>query len=716
MSFYTEGMRATLTVILTGLIMVLSGVPAVSLEAPHVSPATGTSDPLEADPAVPQLPPSPAHLEVVAADPLLEPGSEEYAFTVRLTPASDEPLEAGQAEVSILMDVLTHPDDLDAPHVTAESRHEVLATFDTPALDVGDSFETQVAVSGDDFPLTTLNIPGVYLTAGTWSGDQFTVFNTSVPHVSTPFVWNGEAMGSTLGLASIIPVTYPSVETPPTTPAEVNEQLESQRALQRLLPAAEAADSLLAIDPRIIAYVRSLGASASPEARELVDVLTAAETDSFALKYADADPLMLTLLGESGDLNPTGLSYLTRYFTSATQQVESDFAHPRDDLETDSLTDGSVPPSLNEMLEWETPLTNFAWPASGAASQHGLTALAQAGYSQIVLSGEEVAGSAKGMYGEMTVYHSDADIEAASRGVLLASGDIELATARADLAAITALQGSLSTAEVPAQSLLAVDRELAATAESLDPLIAELEGLPWVRFIPASELQLGTVELTEEHNVEPAVASLARAVENEPEVIAYSRVLEEPQLLIDYQRDRLLSAFSVQRPLTATDADLIALDERINAHLAGDARLLEGVHIVDTEHTRLLGTVSNIPLQFRNTLPFDARVVGTISTGTAALIVEHPRLGNTTIPAESTINELTTVHSRAASGEVELSVRLRDTHVGDDVDHIAFRVTLSGQTETIALSTLGVIIVALFTGGIWRSVARKRSARGTRTA
>ena len=693
-------MRATLAVMLTGLLMVLPVMPAFPAE----EPSDGLEDSIQARQV------SDAQIEIVATDPLLETGDDEYTFAVRVTPATDDPLEAGEAEVSILTDVLTHPHALKTPRVTVESRREVLATFDTPALEPGESFETEVTVDSDDFPLSTLNTPGVYLTAGAWAEGQFPMTRTGdVPQVSAPIIWNGEVMGSRLDLASIIPIVFPSGEAPPVTPADVNAQIESLRAFQRLLPAAEEAESLLAVDPRILAYVRSLGASASPEARELVDALTAEETDWFALEYADADPLMLSLVGEPDDLQPTGLSFLTRYFTSATQQVESDFANPKERDDTDSLTDGSVPPPIDEMLEWDTPLSQVAWPAEASISRAGLETLMQAGYSRVVLGGGDVCGAAKGMYGDMTVYHSHQDIEQAARGVLLASGDIEFARARADLAAVTALQGSLSTAEVPAQSLLAIARDVAASAESLDPLIAEMSELPWIRLIPTSELQLGTVQLTGEHNVEPAVSSLVRAVEHEPAVRDYSRVLEEPQLLIDYQRDRLLNALAVHGPLAATDADVVALDERIDAHLSGDNALLEGVHIVDTEHTRLLGTTSNIPLQFRNTMPFDARVVGTVSTGSAALIVEQTNLESTTIPAESTINELVTVHSRASSGEVELSVRLRDTHAGEDVAYTAFRVTLSGRTEMIALSSLGVIIVGLFAGGLWRSLARKRT-------
>src|SRR5690606_35376936 len=107
------------------------------------------------------------------------------------------------------------------------------------------------------------------------------------------------------------------------------------------------------------------------------------------------------------------------------------------------------------------------------------------------------------------------------------------------------------------------DRDLVDLAESLEPLMAELASFPWVRFIPVSELQLGTVHLVEDHNIEPALETLRHVTEGEGDVAEYARVLDEPQLLIDYQRDRVIETLSVQGSVSNIEADLLALDERV---------------------------------------------------------------------------------------------------------------------------------------------------------
>lgn len=718
-------MRAALVAILTaGMLVIPSAVAGTVAPTPAVQSEVSESRvQVTADDADPESPDTdtdsqeddapataPAmNVSMTSAEPVIEPGGEEVEFHVRLSPEAGASLTSGNLQIMLVTDPLERAEALNDTTIHPAAPRELLTLIETPALEADTVFETSFQIPAEDFPLTVASTPGVYRTAIFWRPDEFRVSDPVSPlRTGAPFVWNGAALDASLDLASIIPLVYPAGETPPTTPDAVDTELQEQRAMQRILPAAEMAGSLVAVDPRLVAYVRTLGASASADARDLTDLLTSGSLETFALEYGDADPLMTSILSPDAGLEPTGLSFLARFFTSLTEQVESDLAHPRVDPEAGSLTDGSVPPSLETALEWETGLSGFAWPAQGSVSTEAIDILTEAGYAQIVLGGADATGAAKGNLQGATVYHSEGALEEPARNLLLANTDYELASARATLAAVTALLGNDQDPEVPAQALLAVDRDLADLAESLEPLMAEFASLPWVRFIPTSELQLGTVQLVEEHNVEPAVEALRHITEGEADVVEYARVLDEPQLLIDYQRDRVAQALSVQGSVSNTEADVLAIDERVAVHLAGDAALMEGVHIVATEQTRLLGSTSNIPLQLRNTLPFDAKVVGTISTGNAALIVQNPRLEATTIPAESTINHIVTVRSRVSSGEVDLSVRLRDVHVGEDVDHARMHVTLSGTTETIALGTLSVIVIGLFVGGIWRSLARTK--------
>lgn len=727
--FYTGGMRVALLALLCSVMLILpsgsgtisavsdptaplhSDVPLSSEDTPATEDPDDLNDTPENAEDEPVNPPV-FSVSVIPSAPTLEPTGEEsgeYLFHVRLEHVGEDLLPAGQIHVHLLTDPITAPAHLSAPNMFTRVTSTEIAEINTPELAQGEVYETELTLASPDFPLTILSTPGVYLTGVQWEANgQFLASAPPVIEPSTPFVWNTDEFRGSLDLASIIPIVYPAGETPPLTPGEVEAELGGGRFAERLLQTAETAQSLVAVDPRIIAYVRSLGANASSDSRELVDALTSPELRSFALQYADTDVAVTAQLPREISLDPAGISFLTRHFTSLTEQVESDFAHPRVNDEVPSLTDGSVPPPMDQIVSWEAALEGFVWPSRSSVDEQLLTQLDARGLSQVVVSGEDAEGAAKGMIGATTVYHSELSLERAASDLLLADTELDEARALTQLTSITTLLSTLGTDEIPSQSLLAVDRGLTSTAESLDPLFAELGELPWVNLIPTSELQLGTVTLTGNPATEPAVDRLRDAINAETEVQQYSRVLADPQLLTDYQRERLLTLLRVQGSLSASEVDVMAVDERVYDHLAGNAELRAGVSIVDTEHTRLLGSTSNIPIQLRNTLPFDAEVTGTITTSSAALLVSNTTLVPTVIPPESTVTHLVTVNSRVSSGEVDLRVNLRDIHEGHDIAHTSFHVTLSGTTEVIALTALGLVVSALFVGGVWRSLLKKR--------
>ncbi|MDA3147042.1 hypothetical protein JSO19_06570 [Leucobacter sp. UCMA 4100] len=730
-------MRAALTTIVTAVLLVFPGVFAASA-APsaqprdaqrevqtEVRPATDDdagSDAeadTEADPDANREGDDQAETTITlsaVAESASMTESGDHTFLVEVANLGDDPLPAGSVQVRILTDPVTKLDEITGDTVTTEPAGLAVATIETPIIAAGERFASKATPASSSFALNAESAAGVYQTQVSWTeaaenspSDGQPTESITRTQPGTPFVWNASSIEARLNLATIVPLVYPETDTPPVTPAEVDLALGDHRSIERLLDAAETAGSLVAVDPRVVGYVRSLGASASPATRELVDRITSQSLATAALGYADADPVATALLMPDGALEPTGLSFLARHFTELTEQAESDSAHKSHDHSIASLTDGSMPPVLEELVTWDTAIDGFAWPSAASLSTKAIEALVAQGLTNIVVNGEDAAGAARGTLGGATLYRSEAALEETARAFLAAESDIDSAEAAALLASVTAVLGSSAQEGKAAEALLAVDRGTAAGGESLEALFTEMSRLPWVSMTPVENLTPGTVTLTGEADVQKALDQMAEAVRSEERVVEYSRVLAEPQLLVDYQRDRLASTLAVRGPLSGSEPAQDALENRIGVHLAGNERLQQGVRIVDTEHTRLLGSTSNLPIQLRNTLPFDARVAGTVSTGSAALIVQKPKLEPTVIPAESTINHLVPVKSRASSGQVDLKVQLRDTTKGEDIASTTFEVTLSGQTETIALTTLGVIVVALFVGGLWRSITRKRS-------
>lgn len=699
-------MRAALTSIVTAAMLCLGGATAAAA-APQtpVPRATQVNAPDEQTTEDTSI-----ALSAVATKATLS-AANQPEFLVSVENLGSDDLAAGELHVRVVTEAATSVDALTPDALAMQPAGTTVAIVETPVISSGDRFSTKVSV--DAFPLTAEHPTGVYLTQVSWTGEEGTSDTVAESITRTQpgsaFVWNGNGSTNTLQLATIVPVVFTPGDAPVITPTEANLALDEQRFTERLIAPARAANSLVALDPRLVATIRALGASATQSSLDVLEALDAGTLVVAPLTYGDVDPVAAALLEPDTMVGPTGLSFLTRHFTATAEQVESDLAHSPKAVR--SLTDGSAPPTLTDLIDVPSATEGFAWPSPRSLTPESIAALEAQGMNQLVVGGSDASGDAKGRLGSTTLLHSHAALETAARNFLTATSELEIAQSRAQLASVAALLAAPGTAEAPAQALLAIDRELAATSDSVDDLFEELRTLPWISFAAIDTLREGTVSLAEPADLQPALDQLAEAMRSEEAVATYSRVLSEPPLLVDYQRDRLISLMSVQGPLAASEEAQEALETRIEVHLDGNERLLRGVSIVDTEHTRLLGSTSNLPIQIRNTLPFDATVTGTIATGSAALIVQKPKLEATVIPAQSTINHVVPVTSRASSGQVDLGVWLRDTRNGDDIASTSFEVTLSGKTETIALTTLGAIVALLFIGGVWRSLSRRRASR-----
>lgn len=586
-----------------------------------------------------------------------------------------------------------------------------------------------------------------------------------------PLVWRGDELRSELLLSVIVPLVFPAAETPPLTPEEVERTFAADGNIAQLLAVAEATDATLAVDPKILAVVRALGNTASPAAQEAVNLIVSSDIDTFALQYADADPGLQGALDLKALLEPTNFSFVTRHFSplpeveepetpqqfpepeeQSLEQLEDDIPgadaaitdSPRPnegsqssegqqpspapgsepDPETDTGTDGDTsgddenegddegddvgdqdsPPTRTELLKWQPTHEGFAWPAAGEVSVQTVSFLEQQGLDSIVLAGSSAVGSGNGSLGNSTAYVSERNLESFSAEFLQAENEADRGHAAAMLASLTALYGLPDPeAEKTNEALLALDRHLASTATDPQRVLEFMSELPWISPHSLSADPEQTVSLKEGSPKAERLETVIAALEREVKVADYSRVLEEPELLVDYQRDRLLTFMGAGLGEHAEDFETYT-----ELYEENDQALLRGVSVVDTEHTRLLGTSSRIPVQLRNTLPFDAVVIAKLSATSAALIVEEPLIEATLIPAAGAVNQLVPVVSRVSNGESGLLVTLHDSADGPRIAARTLEITIQSETEVIALAALGAIAVMLFSFGIIRSIKRHR--------
>ncbi|MBC9936273.1 MULTISPECIES: DUF6049 family protein [unclassified Leucobacter] len=646
--------------------------------------------------------PSPV-LTLAPVRPALLSNDESAEFELWLENPGDTELAASRVELALDPIRITGEAGLDAefPIETALT----LLEAETPTVPAGEGRLVSLAVPRAEWPLTTASDAGVYRVSAQIVPDA----DSDTPELSTtaPIVWRGAGGLTRVQLTTIVPMILP--ESIPSLPrrGQLDELMGPGSQLDELLNTAEQRGATLAIDPRVVAGVRVYGESASASAQSFVERLGLTSASTFALQFADADPSAQAALGFSRMLAPEGLSFATRFGTFAGQDPAETPAEPSP---TDGPPDEPAPdpepigvPSLAELTTVATTLPGTAWPASDSLTPKVLDLLGRNGYSRVIASGENVSvagGAARGTLNGVEYLVSDASLDAAARTALTAENETGHRSGVARTSALLVLRAQAG----DPGTVVALDR--AATPESpyAVDLVNTLSALPWVEPVAPGELPEGAVTLTPaaEAASPERIAALGEAVAREPQVLDYSRVLVAPEYLIDLQRVRLLQLFSAR--YTTPDANFASAAQRAAER---DAETLNGVRVVTSTHTQLVGTTSRVPIQVRNTLPFDALLVAEVVPTNAALVVTGEDLKPALIPSESSTNILVPVRTRVSSGESGLEVELTAASGGEVVTSGLLAISIRSSWETVALGSLAVLTAAFFGFGIWRSIRRR---------
>ena len=709
----------------------------------EVDGGNGTDQPGDPRPAAPAL-------VLAPADPVVLAETEELEFTLVLENPGDQPIDSGRVELR-LDDARVDPaQGLDADRTTALEERPLLAEAAIAATPADDEQSVTITVPVTDVPLTAVSAPGVYrVDAAVYPSDEEGeaadadgTADELTPAVTAtaPIVWRGPGT-DTVPLSTIVPIVLPSdIRTLPT-----RRQLSDASAQwSRLVAEARAHRATLAIDPRIIAAIRAYG-SEVPEAAALVlEELEAYPHDSFLLQFADADPAAQAALGREELLAPESLDFVSRFGEFAEEGTgqpgtdsgagsgagagaepdPGDAADPERDPETASEagaggtgaeaeadgvsaddTDAEAPrapalPDLAELTSW--PAAPAAWPAEGEASTATLSLLRDSGIGTVVLDSRNTtaSGGPRATIGGANAIITDAALADAAREAIAGESEADRGSGSARLIAELALAAQGRSPGL----VLGLDRGgVGDGGAAADELLARLAELGWVKRTPIPEQATGTATLKSADPLESRTELLRAAVGREHGVVEMGALLEHPEYLAGYQRSRLLELFATRHASPDADFATVAADYR-----ARDAELLRGVQAISTEHTQLVGVSTRVPVQLRNSLPFDATVDVTAVPASAALSVEEREFREVVVPADANERVLVPVRSRVSSGESGLVVSV--TAVGGEptVYTGTLAITISTAIETVGLWVIGVLAALLLGFGIWRSVRRKR--------
>jgi hypothetical protein len=683
-------------------------------------------------------------LVVAPESAVVESTAEQFRFEVLLKNPTSQPLGAGTVALTIDNHRAETAADL-SPEGERESL--VLASVEAVATQGEKDQRIEVVVSRDDFPLLFTREAGVYPIHAEFQPSDAKADDAGVPNLttSTAVVWNGAVATSPLAVTLVVPLVLPSsVEALPTR----DELASSAPKLTQLLDAAEQRYATVAVDPRIIAGTRALGSNAPGAATTLLDRLERSTSPMFLLQFADADPAVQAALGFETLLQPLGFTHATALGkfepptpeAATTSGVNGDAAAGQnagadgaargtdagadateaagadspatattDDASTTDAADATVTvdpvtgvPTLEALLSLDNTRPG-AWPAGGEVDSATLALLRDAGLTSLVLDSNNVtnASTPRVTFGDFDALVADAPAGQAARVSIAGATATERDAGTADLAARLALSAQTGAGGL----VLALDR--GALADIADPLriFDTLDSLAWVQTVSERLQSSAPAELRAGASTEQRRELLRATITRSAQIDELAPLLAEPSYLTEYQRERLLAALATR--YAEPDIDYLAIDEQTKAR---DSELLSGVSPLVSEHTQLVGSLSNVPITLSNALPFEA-VVNLHVTPTSAAISLGERDFEVRIPAVGSRNVLVPVQSRVSSGEAGLQLEVQNASKEFAFASALHPLTLRTAIETALIWVLGSAAALLLGFGVWRSVRRRRTKR-----
>jgi hypothetical protein len=446
---------------------------------------------------------------------------------------------------------------------------------------------------------------------------------------------------------------------------------------------------LLAVDPRVIASIRLLGADAPADALVFLDRLLAAPNESFLLPWADADPLV-TIAAESIPLpRPVGTGIVTSAATGA-EPTPAPTPSPEESATLDQLT------------EWPATLAGVSWAEAGELTTGAVSVLSDDGTAVLLapsLSLEQTAAVQR--LGDLQVLRTDDALATAARDASLAVSQQRFDHA---MARVSALLAASAQAEPGIPALIALSRDQLAGTDRLLDTIAQTVALPWAAGgLVSDALRRPAVESSVVAPAldEPRVAAVRTALAAEADDRAFASIAVTPEAITDPRRLELLAALSHGWGDSSSDA--------LQQFVRESTALRSSVQVVESSAITLLADRASLPVTVQNDLDVAVRVYVRVDPDTTQLRVLET-LVETLVEPRSQTRALVPVES-LTNGQVDITVTVRDAQ--NTVIGSPTRVALNLQAgwETAGTITIGVALLLLLGFGISRDIRKRRRRR-----
>lgn len=727
--------RTTLAAAATALVALgLVAAPAVTdaaLATTAASTTSRTAHPAAAAQGKTTVSIAPADRGIVRRD-------EDLELSVTVTNDTDSAVPAGTVDLDIFRSVSTR---------------DVLADWLSDTTTTGylgapmDSVEVPAVPAHRSVTLGSVKIVSGNVALGGYSsfgarriaaeytaGDTYAVARSAI-------TWYPDFDQAPVSVSVAMPITMPKTGDGILGPGVLASATAIDGTLTQQLDAAEDHNVAVAIDPRIIASIRILGADAPSSAVTWLSRLESLRNETFALPYADADVTGLRQAGANGILAPLSLdqavdpdhfpgaatptptptsapSTPSADATGAPSDGDSAGADAADD--TDGAADGgagsqsdqtpAVLPTTQSLLDFPYSMDAIAWPADGTVAAADLPALAKAGTkTTIVSSGNTSAGAdttiaASEQISGQHVLVSDQTTSALLRTAAEATNQQDWATAMSELTATLATSARAESAGGPI--LLTLDRAWPTNSERLSQALDAIESTAWVApadLSSASAATPGSLTLTAGSNGDTRTDQLEQLVQGEQDLTAFASALDTPTELTEPARLNVLALAS-----NAWRVDPDGFATAVDSRVANWANVVSQVSIVDSSSLTLLGDRSSLPISVRNSSKYPVTVRLSVQPSNSALRVVRNDIEVKVQPESST--RTTVPVQSVANGKVNLTMSLSSPTGVKISSPATVELNVQAQWETVITAAAAVALVAIFGFGIFRSI-RKRIRR-----
>lgn len=505
----------------------------------------------------------------------------------------------------------------------------------------------------------------------------------------TAVVWVPAGSTPAARTVFVAPISTPGIEEGLLTSAQLEQLTGEAGALTRQLDAVAGRPVMVAIDPRVVASIRLLGASAPASATAYLDRLAAMPNETFLLPWADAD-LPAVLAAGASPLAPEGAG-------SAETGTEA--------AATDDPEPGPAPLTLDDAADWPATLRDVVWSEAPLAPAVA-TALTDAGTRLVVAPTTAPSGGATVQEAEgLRLLRVDAALSASARDASTAPSQQRFDGA---IARVSALLAAAAAERPGIPVIIALTRDELPSSDRLIDTIGRTVSLPWSTASSATEALSTTAspaELEEPASDAARLAAVRDAIAAESADRAFASIATAPATITDRRRLELLAALSAGWG----DQSVAALQRFVDSSIA----LRQSVRVAESSSITLFADRASLPVTVQNDLDVAVRVFVRVDPDTTQLRVLDQRVEVLVEPRSQT-RALVPVES-LTNGQVDITVTVRDATGARIGSPTRVALNLQAGWETAGTIAVAGAVVLLLGVGITRDIRKRRRRRTAET-